>query len=632
MSFFKDFKADLSQAVSELIPSDEELLERFGGKRQEKATTDREEYAIPEEEFIIPKETGEESISESTDDLEFVIPEDVQKEKAKTFEIDLEAMVSALPDIEDEALKELRGTAGEPVETLTMPKEEESESKESVMMSDENAALKLSEGVSETLKEEVADNIPEASISKTKTDMIMDFPEDILTILTEEETEEFSLTEEPVEFESESLTEADMTMELPEDVPEALEEVKEANPEEAVTMELPEEILEALEEEEVTEDSEEEMSKSEAAVTMELPEDVLEALEEEMPEQESLEETMELPEDILGALEEEMMIEENLEEVMDLTEDILEEEKSEAEMTIDLPKDRQEILDEEVVEDAEGNLTGAEEEMTMELPKDVLEILEKAQLEEDAAGVLDDNAAESEQYMTMDTTTELIEENTEKVELEMKKKTEKYEGNQTEENLFDALHTEEIKLEEESDELLEIENQEEKEMKTMDKTEEVSIMDNGAPTSEDVAVITKGMRINGDVESDGSIEVVGDITGNVTCKGKLTISGKVNGNSKASEIFVNQARIEGEIISNETVKVGNGTVIVGNISATSAVIAGAVKGDIDVNGPVVVDASAVVVGNIKSRSVQINSGAVIEGTFSQCYNDEVDVKGIFDVK
>lgn len=158
---------------------------------------------------------------------------------------------------------------------------------------------------------------------------------------------------------------------------------------------------------------------------------------------------------------------------------------------------------------------------------------------------------------------------------------------------------------------------------------ETSVLDDGAPKSEDVAVITKGMRIRGDVESDGSIEVVGDIIGNVTCKGKLTISGKVNGNSTASEIFVNQARIEGEIISSEAVKVGNGTVILGNISATSAVIAGAVKGDIDVNGPVVVDASAVVVGNIKSRSVQINSGAVIEGTFSQCYNDEVDVKGIF---
>ena len=77
-----------------------------------------------------------------------------------------------------------------------------------------------------------------------------------------------------------------------------------------------------------------------------------------------------------------------------------------------------------------------------------------------------------------------------------------------------------------------------------------------------------------------------------------------------------------------TAKVGVGSVIIGNISATSAVIAGAVKGDIDVQGPVVVDTSAVVMGNIKSRSVQINNGAVIEGFCSQCYAD-VDVEGLF---
>ena len=63
-------------------------------------------------------------------------------------------------------------------------------------------------------------------------------------------------------------------------------------------------------------------------------------------------------------------------------------------------------------------------------------------------------------------------------------------------------------------------------------------------------------------------------------------------------------------------------------SATSSVVAGAVKGDIDVHGPVVVDTSAVVMGNIKSRSVQINNGAVIEGFCSQCYS-EIDVNGIF---
>ena len=86
-----------------------------------------------------------------------------------------------------------------------------------------------------------------------------------------------------------------------------------------------------------------------------------------------------------------------------------------------------------------------------------------------------------------------------------------------------------------------------------------------------------------------------------------------------------------EIVSTGTVKIGAGSVIIGNISASSAVIAGAVKGDIDVQGPVVVDTSAVIMGNIKSRSVQINNGAVIEGFCSQTYAD-IDVQGLFEGK
>ena len=92
--------------------------------------------------------------------------------------------------------------------------------------------------------------------------------------------------------------------------------------------------------------------------------------------------------------------------------------------------------------------------------------------------------------------------------------------------------------------------------------------------------------------------------------------------------FADNAKLEGEVTTTGTVKIGLGSVVVGNITATSAVIAGAIKGDIDVQGPVVVDTSAVVMGNIKSRSVQINNGAVIEGFCSQCYAD-VDVESLF---
>lgn len=146
--------------------------------------------------------------------------------------------------------------------------------------------------------------------------------------------------------------------------------------------------------------------------------------------------------------------------------------------------------------------------------------------------------------------------------------------------------------------------------------------------SDENAVITKGMTITGNLESTGSINVEGTVNGDITCNGKLVIAGYVEGNSNSSEFFADSAKVVGEVNTTGTAKVGVGSVVIGNIVATSAVIAGAVKGDIDVQGPVVVDTSAVVVGNIKSRSVQINNGAVIEGFCSQTYAD-VDVEGLF---
>ena len=148
---------------------------------------------------------------------------------------------------------------------------------------------------------------------------------------------------------------------------------------------------------------------------------------------------------------------------------------------------------------------------------------------------------------------------------------------------------------------------------------------------DETAIITKGLSVAGDLNSKGSIDLFGIVEGNVVCKGKLTVSGTIVGDSKASEVFANNAQIEGNVEALGSVKIGQGSVIVGNITATSAVIAGAVKGDIDIQGPVIIDASAVIVGDIKSKSVQINNGATIEGRCSQCYAD-INANSIFDKK
>ena len=145
------------------------------------------------------------------------------------------------------------------------------------------------------------------------------------------------------------------------------------------------------------------------------------------------------------------------------------------------------------------------------------------------------------------------------------------------------------------------------------------VEDKGVTASNEVSTITKNMIVNGDLEADGSLDLFGTVNGNIKVLGKLNVTGNITGNSEAAEVYAQRAKVTGDITSLGNVKIGSESVVRGNIFATSAVIAGAVKGDIDVKGPVVLDASAIVMGNIKSKSVQINNGAVIEGLCSQCY-------------
>ena len=71
--------------------------------------------------------------------------------------------------------------------------------------------------------------------------------------------------------------------------------------------------------------------------------------------------------------------------------------------------------------------------------------------------------------------------------------------------------------------------------------------------------------------------------------------------------------------------------MIGDVTASSGQIAGAVKGEVDINGPVLLDATAVVKGNVKARSMQMNNGAVLEGFISLAYAS-MDVDDVFKEK
>lgn len=190
------------------------------------------------------------------------------------------------------------------------------------------------------------------------------------------------------------------------------------------------------------------------------------------------------------------------------------------------------------------------------------------------------------------------------------------------------VEIEEEKVEEDNIVSEEMKEEMVEEVNTVNPVQEAPV-DEVDDDNQEVTVITKGTTINGGIKSDTSLVVKGTIEGDVECQGKLTITGKVAGNTIASEIYVNTPRLEGDINSRGIVKIDVGTVVIGSINCTSVLVAGAVKGDIEVNGPVIVDSTAVVKGDIKAKSIQINSGAVIDGHCSLAYAD-VDLDSFFE--
>ncbi len=193
------------------------------------------------------------------------------------------------------------------------------------------------------------------------------------------------------------------------------------------------------------------------------------------------------------------------------------------------------------------------------------------------------------------------------------------------ENLLDSNSAdEEVEIADEPDEEIVIEDNGDEE------SVDIPVSDDYSDDDDDqVTVITKGTTINGSIVSDCSLNVMGTINGDIECIGKLTISGNVVGNSVASDVYVNAKRLDGNVDSEGTVKIGLGTVVVGDIKAGSAVIAGAVKGGLDVKGPIIIDSTAIIKGDIKAKSVQMNNGAVLEGHCSLSYAD-VDIDDIFE--
>lgn len=290
----------------------------------------------------------------------------------------------------------------------------------------------------------------------------------------------------------------------------------------------------------------------------------------------------------------------------------------------------------ELTESLDENLDSGDKEQEIEVKADFMQNLKEEDASESVLGLEDVQAEEIADLQTLDGTSD---QNAEVSNLSLsdvdvagileKADEEELVSAEVEKDILEEPAGEDVPADEE--EVLEPEESAKNEEAPIAMNEEIKeeAVLNEEEETQEVTVITKGTTISGGIKSDTSLVVKGTIEGDVECEGKLTITGRVSGNTNASEIYVNTPRLEGDISSKGIVKIDVGTVVIGNVSCTSVVVAGAVKGNIEVNGPVVIDSTAVVKGDIKAKSLQVNSGAVIDGNCSLKFAD-VDLDSFFE--
>ncbi len=103
----------------------------------------------------------------------------------------------------------------------------------------------------------------------------------------------------------------------------------------------------------------------------------------------------------------------------------------------------------------------------------------------------------------------------------------------------------------------------------------------------------------------------------------LTHGSKIIGKIVADKDFRIDGEIEGDIICNGKIIIGQQGLLKGNIQCTFAEISGRVEGKIDVTDTLSLRENAVVTGEIKTKILIVEPKATFEGTCSMLKNTSI---------
>ncbi|MCL1847162.1 MAG: polymer-forming cytoskeletal protein [Coriobacteriia bacterium] len=133
------------------------------------------------------------------------------------------------------------------------------------------------------------------------------------------------------------------------------------------------------------------------------------------------------------------------------------------------------------------------------------------------------------------------------------------------------------------------------------------------PAERGITVITKEATVLGDILTEGHIDVVGRVKGNIDAKGDVAIHGIVRGDVGGAKIGLYNCRVKGNLDAGLGVIVDDSSVIGGDVRTKNIIFDGKVKGNIDAENVVVLRSHSYCLGDVTAASLAIEPGAILNG-------------------
>ena len=135
-----------------------------------------------------------------------------------------------------------------------------------------------------------------------------------------------------------------------------------------------------------------------------------------------------------------------------------------------------------------------------------------------------------------------------------------------------------------------------------------------APAKPAASFLAPGTALEGQLRSEGDLEIAGSFRGSITTNGTVMLRSNIKSTVNAANLNLSGCALEGDVTVTGTVTVSEDSRITGNVTARELQCAGEINGDLSITGNTTLEEKARINGSVSTGTMSVARGAAICGS------------------